>query len=110
MLNIHRDGRQEGVDHQEQVDKLGERDDSEKVIYKEGEVEGVGAVLVCQEEVGVGEEVLGDRALVAAPDGVPVCLGCLGPLAQGQALPCPGCSWPLCRSPMHHVSPPLADP
>ena len=70
---------------------------SEVPAYKEGYVDIVGRVLLATRALKVGEVVVEDTALVAAPDGAPVCLGCLGPLTLATPVMCVNCGWPLCR-------------
>ena len=65
--------------------------------YKEGYMDIVGRVLLATRSLSVGEVVVEDSALVAAPDGAPVCLGCLGGLTNGTPVNCVNCGWPLCR-------------
>ena len=65
--------------------------------YKEGYMDIVGRVLLATRSLSVGEVVVEDSALVAAPDGAPVCLGCLGGLTNGTPANCVNCGWPLCR-------------
>ena len=77
----------------------GKEDDrsSDMPAYKEGYVDIVGRVLLATRALKVGEVVVEDTALVAAPDGAPVCLGCLGPLTLATPVMCVNCGWPLCR-------------
>ena len=42
-----------------------------------------------------------DKALVCGPDGLAVCLGCLGPLPSSAWLECPDCGWPCCTAHCH---------
>ena len=65
-------------------------------LYKESYTQAKGRLLVAAEDISAGETVLQDECLVSGPDGLPVCLGCLGPLGQA-VFPCEVCSWPLCR-------------
>ena len=65
--------------------------------YKEGYMDTVGRVLLATRPLSVGEVVVEDLALVAAPDGAPVCLGCLAMLTQCTPVNCVNCGWPLCR-------------
>ena len=56
--------------------------------------EGVGRTIKAARDIQIGEIVLEDSALLAVPDGFPVCLGCLGRV-DGSFL-CAGCGCPLC--------------
>ena len=67
------------------------------VAYKEGYTDTVGRLLLATRPLSVGEVVVEDFALLAAPDGAPVCLGCLAGLTQSTPVNCPNCGWPLCR-------------
>ena len=67
------------------------------VAYKEGYTDTVGRLLLATRPLSVGEVVVEDFALLAAPDGAPVCLGCLAGLTQSIPVNCPNCGWPLCR-------------
>ena len=71
---------------------------------------GLNVVLVARDKVALeqlAEEVraedvqakvvVEDFALLAAPDGAPVCLGCLAGLTQSTHVNCVNCGWPLCR-------------
>ena len=68
-------------------------------LYTESFSAGVGRVLVAARDISPGQTVLQDDCLVATPDGLPVCLGCLGalPLPLHRQVQCAGCQWPLCR-------------
>ena len=57
-------------------------------------MEGVGRIIKASRDIQIGETVLTDCALLAVPDGFPVCLGCLGRV-DGSVL-CPRCGCPLC--------------
>ena len=67
-------------------------------LYEESYSPGVGRVLVAAQDISPGQTVLQDDCLVATPDGLPVCLGCLAPLAAPhlQQVECARCLWPLC--------------
>ena len=69
-------------------------------LFTESSRPGVGRVLVASQDISPGQTVLQDDCLVAMPDGLPVCLGCLGPLPLLPHLQveCHSCQWPLCRS------------
>ena len=54
----------------------------------------VGRLLVATQDIQPGQSVLEDSSLIAAPDGFPACLGCLGGV-DGRFC-CPSCSWPSC--------------
>ena len=71
--------------------------DGAAVAYKEGYRDTVGRLLLATRPLSVGEVVVEDFALLAAPDGAPVCLGCLAGLTQSIPVNCPNCGWPLCR-------------
>ena len=66
------------------------------VLCSESHLDHVGRILVASRDITAGETVLQDNCLVAAPDGLPVCLGCLRPLG-GEVYNCERCGWPLCR-------------
>ena len=70
---------------------------NEATAYKEGYMDTVGRVLLATRPLSVGELVVEDVALLAAPDGAPVCLGCLAMLTQTTPVNCANCGWPLCR-------------
>ena len=92
-------GREEDM-VQEKKDKESEEKgtmDHGASAYKEGYMDIVGRVLLATRSLSVGEVVVEDSALVAAPDGAPVCLGCLGGLTNGTPVNCVNCGWPLCR-------------
>ena len=92
-------GREEDM-VQEKKDKESEEKgtmDQGASAYKEGYMDIVGRVLLATRSLSVGEVVVEDSALVAAPDGAPVCLGCLGGLTNGTPVNCVNCGWPLCR-------------
>lgn len=57
----------------------------------------VGRLLVATQDIHPGEIVLEDSCLIEAPDGFPVCLGCLG--AVDGRYSCPSCAWPCCGAP-----------
>ena len=67
-------------------------------LYEESYRPGVGRVLVAGQDIAAGQTVLQDHCLVATPDGLPVCLGCLAVLPPHHQVECPRCQWPLCRS------------
>ena len=71
--------------------------ENEATAYKEGYMDTVGRVLLATRPLSVGELVVEDVALLAAPDGAPVCLGCLAMLTQTTPVNCANCGWPLCR-------------
>ena len=79
-------------------------------LWRESHCLGKGRIVVAAGDISAGDTVLEDECLVAAPDGVPVCLGCLAalPAAGDNAPGCTGCQWPMCsdtcaitRSPEH---------
>ena len=69
--------------------------------------ERVGRLLVATQDIQPGEIVLEDTCLIEAPDGFPVCLGCLG--AVDGRYSCPSCAWPCCgatecsQAPVHQL-------
>ena len=66
-------------------------------LYSESQVAGVGRVLVATQDIPSGQTVLEDSCLVAGPDGLAVCLGCLAPLPPLHLqVACGRCLWPLC--------------
>ena len=64
--------------------------------------EGVGRTIKATRDIKIGEIVLEDSALLAVPDGFPVCLGCLDRV-DGSCL-CPGCGCPLCGDQCDEIS------
>lgn len=77
-------------------------------LWAESQSEEKGRILVAAADISTGDMVLEDECMVAAPDGVPVCLGCLGPLPGEGDHVCSWCGWPMCsdkcaqsRSPEH---------
>ena len=62
--------------------------------YTISSLPNVGRVLVATNDIQPWELVLEDEALVLAPADVPVCLGCLGQIAEGVI--CLKCKWPIC--------------
>ena len=64
--------------------------------------EGVGRIIKAKRDIEIGEIVLTDTALLAVPDGFPVCLGCLGKV-DGSFL-CPGCACPVCSDRCQELS------
>ena len=64
--------------------------------------EGVGRIIKAKRDIEIGEIVLTDTALLAVPDGFPVCLGCLGQV-DGSFL-CPGCACPVCSDRCQELS------
>ena len=78
-------------------------------LWQESHCEGKGRIVVAACDISAGDIVLEDECMVAAPDGVPVCLGCLGALPGGDhGTVCSWCGWPMCsdkcaqsRSPEH---------
>ena len=65
-------------------------------LWVESHSEGKGRIVVAAEDIPAGDIVLEDECMVAAPDGVPVCLGCLGALASEGDHACSWCGWPMC--------------
>jgi len=63
-------------------------------VFEIGYDERVGRTLIAAQDIEPGVVVLEDTAIVGAPDGFPVCLGCLCAVDGRSA--CPGCSWPSC--------------
>jgi len=63
---------------------------------------GVGRTIKATRDIKIGEIVLEDSALLAVPDGFPVCLGCLDRV-DGSSL-CPGCGCPLCGDQCDEIS------
>ena len=57
--------------------------------------EGVGRIITASRDIEIGEIVLQDTAILAVPDGFPVCLGCLGKVDGSYR--CKNCGCPLCR-------------
>ena len=76
-------------------------------FYSESYSAGVGRVLVAARDISPGQTVLQETCLVATPDGLPVCLGCLGPLASHRQLECARCLWPVCRWELWEIFPGL---
>jgi len=64
-------------------------------LWKESFCEAKGRILVAAKFIKAGEVVLEDESLIAAPDGIPVCLNCLEEIKQPEKT-CPGCQWPVC--------------
>ena len=64
--------------------------------------DGVGRTIKATRDIKIGEIVLEDSALLAVPDGFPVCLGCLGRV-DGSFL-CAGCGCPLCSDDCGEIS------
>ena len=81
----------------EEKGAMDEGSDRVEVAYKEGYKDTVGRLLLATRPLSVGEVVVEDFALLAAPDGAPVCLGCLAGLTQSTPVNCVNCGWPLCR-------------
>ena len=81
----------------EEKGRMDQGGDRAAVAYKEGYTDTVGRLLLATRPLSVGEVVVEDFALLAAPDGAPVCLGCLAGLTQSIPVNCPNCGWPLCR-------------
>ena len=77
-------------------------------LWRESHCDEKGRIVQAAGNISAGDIVLEDECLVAAPDGVPVCLACLGPLPGDGGHGCGGCGWPMCsdkcaesRSPEH---------
>lgn len=68
-------------------------------FWKESYCKEKGRILVASTDIEAGEVVLEDNCIVAAPDGVPVCLKCLGSLPLDNvyvSYECAECHWPVC--------------
>ena len=68
-------------------------------FWKESYCKDKGRILVASTDIEAGEVVLVDNCIVAAPDGVPVCLKCLGCLPLENvyvSYECAECHWPVC--------------
>lgn len=60
-----------------------------------------GRSLFATRDVTPGEVVVIDEAAIVAPDGPPVCLGCMGDIAGEKKHPCPRCGVPMCTASCH---------
>ena len=66
-----------------------------QTLWRESHSPDKGRILLASQDISAGDIVLEDECIVAAPDGVPVCLGCLGPLPSDDHV-CEECGWPMC--------------